>query len=112
MTHISAKVILRGLQVQGEAEVPFRRHLWPIPGQRGEFLSLRSSKGRTDVMDSAAEKQLSPFYTFLPGPEPITPISDFPTGKATSWRNCPSICLDAADLINERAGRMWPHQRE
>lgn len=60
----------------------------------------------------AAERYLSPFYTILCGPEPAPPIEALPANKSIPWVEAPTTCIDVADLINERAGRMFPGEPE
>jgi hypothetical protein len=39
-------------------------------------------------------------------------IHSFPSAPPTPWKNSSSVGLDTIDLINERAGRMWPGVKE
>ncbi|ORX39673.1 hypothetical protein BD324DRAFT_678783 [Kockovaella imperatae] len=86
-----ADSLLKQLQTQGQSEIPLRRHSYP--DQR------------------VVDKVVSPFYTFLCGSEaPV--IDSIPAGKHTKWKKCPELCLSAADLLNDMAGRMFPGDRE
>lgn len=59
-----------------------------------------------------AERYLSQFYTMLLGPEPAPVIESLPTGRAIPWREVDQRALDLADLINERAGQIFPGEPE
>nr|XP_019013326.1 uncharacterized protein I206_01392 [Kwoniella pini CBS 10737]OCF52107.1 hypothetical protein I206_01392 [Kwoniella pini CBS 10737] len=85
--------VLRGLQVQGGNEVPLRRY-------------TANSTTRRPV-----ELALSPFYTYLCGSDP-SPFASFPTYRTVHWQDVPPVCLDAIDLVNTRAGSMFPGQPE
>ncbi|WWC85264.1 uncharacterized protein L201_000126 [Kwoniella dendrophila CBS 6074] len=84
---------LKGLQVQGEAEVPFRRYT------------------ATSTTRRPAELTLSPFYTYLCGSD-STPLPGFPTYRSIHWQDAPPVCLDVMDLINHRSGMTFPGQPE
>lgn len=86
--NVIADAVLKGLQLQGEGEVKLRRQL----------LSAFSSR--------PAEQALSPFYTLLCGPEPVPYIAHFVSGPSVPWDTSAKVCLDAMELVNERAGRM------
>nr|XP_018264086.1 uncharacterized protein I303_03964 [Kwoniella dejecticola CBS 10117]OBR86244.1 hypothetical protein I303_03964 [Kwoniella dejecticola CBS 10117] len=84
---------LRELQVQGATELPLRRY-------------TANSNTRRPV-----ELALSPFYTYLCGPDPSS-FGNLPTCRSVQWQDAPSVCLDIIDLINARAGNMFPSQSD
>ncbi|WRT66916.1 uncharacterized protein IL334_003881 [Kwoniella shivajii] len=88
-----AGAIFKGLQSQAENELPLRR-----------FAISPTSRKPVDIF-------LSPFYTYLCGSD-STPLPAFPTNRSIHWQNVPPICLEAIDLINERAGKMFSEQSE
>lgn len=90
----AADEALLSLQAQGSEEVPFRR----------QFLNATSS--------IPSELALSPFYTFISGPQPAPFLAHFPTGQPRAWKDSPQVCRTVADIINERAGRVSPGQPE
>lgn len=91
---IVADSVLKGLQIQGPDEVRFRRHM------------LTASSSRP------SELGLCPFYTLLVGPDTVPFIAHLPTALAVKWSEAPKVALDAMDLINERAGRVYPGEAE
>jgi hypothetical protein len=48
----------------------------------------------------------------LLGPEPVPVIEGLPTGRPIPWREVDQRILDLADLINERAGQIFPGEPE
>jgi hypothetical protein len=59
------------------------------------------------------ERHLSPFYTLLLGPDPAPAIETLPTAeRSVPWHEADSTFLDLADLINERAGQIFPGEPE
>ncbi|BEJ16262.1 hypothetical protein CspHIS471_0508670 [Cutaneotrichosporon sp. HIS471] len=86
--------VLKGLQIQGRDEVPFRRHAYPATSSQ------------------PSELVISHFYTYLAGPDGVPLIAHLPTGTAVPWTEAPKVTLDAMDLINERAGRIYPGDPE
>ena len=62
--------------------------------------------------DAVCERYLSPFYTLLLGPEPVPLIESLPADRPTPWREADQTLLDLADLINERAGQIFPGEPE
>lgn len=88
-----ANDVLQALQVQGEDQILFRRHM----------LSAKSCR--------VSELALSPFYTFLVGPEPAY-IPQLPCGLTTPWNDAPKATRDAIDLVNERCGRVCRDTKE
>lgn len=57
----------------------------------------------------AAERHVSPFYTLACGPDTPLRIDGFPSVlESIPWPNAPMPCLDIMDLINFRAGSMFP----
>lgn len=85
--------VLRGLQVQGEEEIKFRRHM----------LSATSP--------FVADLALCPFFTFVAGPQPPY-IPQLPCGTAVPWAKSPKVVKDALDYVNERAGRVCKDTKE
>lgn len=63
-------------------------------------------------MNVASERQLSPFYTVLLGPEPVPEIESLPTERPIPWRDADETFLNLADYINERAGQIFPGEAE
>jgi hypothetical protein len=55
---------------------------------------------------------LSPFYTLLLGPDSAPLIESLPSDRSIPWREADSTFLDLADLINERAGQIFPGEPE
>ena len=64
------------------------------------------------IASSAAEACLSPFFTYLCGAEMAPLVPSFPVRQSVPWTQAPRACLDAVDLINERATRMFPGEQE
>jgi hypothetical protein len=62
--------------------------------------------------DPVCERYLSPFYTLLLGPEPVPLIESLPADRPTPWREADQTLLDLADMINERAGQIFPGEPE
>jgi hypothetical protein len=62
--------------------------------------------------DTVCERYLSPFYTLLLGPEPVPLIESLPADRPTPWREADQTLLDLADMINERAGQIFPGEPE
>ncbi|ORY25750.1 hypothetical protein BCR39DRAFT_543219 [Naematelia encephala] len=92
-SHLLADKILAGMQQVGPKSIPFER---PV---------------LTPFVHRPSENQAAALYTYLCGPRaPI--IEDMPTAQSVRWRQAPVICLDAADLINDRAGRMFAGEKE
>lgn len=121
--HLMARTLLRTLQSSGDLEVPLRRYHLPKSSKRRElFFHLIQSLwtnipcplcvGTVYILISAAERVLSSFYTLLCGPEPVPVIDALPSARPVPWKHAPVTCLDIADLINERAGRMFPGEPE
>jgi hypothetical protein len=107
MSHVTAGMLLRGFQIQGPGEIPLRRQIQPHTTDRCRFIELRSQMR----LSKDSERYLSPFYTMLLG-DSAPALSHFPAASPIPWNKAPKTCLDAADLVNERAGRMWPGTRE
>ena len=58
------------------------------------------------------ERYLSPFYTILLGPDTAPKIDSLPTERSIPWYEADETFLDIADLINERAGQIFPGEPE
>ncbi|WVF72399.1 hypothetical protein IAT40_007214 [Kwoniella sp. CBS 6097] len=90
----TARKILQALQGQGSSRVPFRRLLAPAHSPR------------------PIDAFLSTFYTYACGPETTPPIAAFPSKRPVPLDQAPPQCDLILALINERAGRMFPGQKE
>ncbi|KAK4687126.1 hypothetical protein P7C73_g2983, partial [Tremellales sp. Uapishka_1] len=91
--HLKADEILKDMQSQS-MEVPLRRY------------TVKSDSRRD------AEKCLSSYYTSLAGPEGHKAVENAPTGASITWKDSHDVMLKTINLMNERAGRMFPGHQE
>ncbi|KAL7422135.1 hypothetical protein Q5752_002778 [Cryptotrichosporon argae] len=94
----ASRHVLRALQSEGDhgsrrGEVPFKRGWLPASSAR------------------ETERALSPFYTVAYGADGAPPLDAFPVDAPIRWPHA-GPGLEAMDLINERAGRMFPGDAE
>jgi hypothetical protein len=96
-----------GDERRGLGAVGMRRGMMGLLSRRRECLAVVIVVGKADSI--AAERSLCPFYLIAMGPESLKRISGFPGAVDTiPWLSAPNACLDAMDLINFRAGCMFP----
>ena len=77
----------------------------------GVSIRIYNGNGLTNST-AVAETSLCPLFTILCGCANVLPLEAMPTSTSIPWAEAPRPCWDTMDLINDRAARMFPGQKE